>query len=340
MAGTRDLARKGRARRLVLVLLPFLALAMLPRVLVAHYRDRLPERAYVDGWARMMERVPDLAPSWDRWAHNHLGVLLGAAVIVGLFVWRWEYPTGQRLMVLMSWGGAGSAAVATALKVGAALDATHAAVTLAWWWGLLNFGLMVVGAVVGWLLSGPKPRLPDAMLKPPVTAPRLRLGATERAVFTASLRSTQQLMWGSTFLGLALMASCIDVGPPGITPLYMLLGLLMLSQATARLRITREGVCLALPWLGRLTRLVQYRHIQSASVTRQKASLQCLAGVGDGPVFGYTGRTGPALTLHLSDGRRFVATVDDAETAAALVNAELDRQRGPCATADQKSVPC
>jgi hypothetical protein len=112
----------------------------------------------------------------------------------------------------------------------------------------------------------------------------------------------------------------------------------MALQASVRVRVDQQAVTVTQPLLGRDLIALPHRQIQQAYAQPAVTGLPSHAYgvVAAGPVFGYRSRrTGPTLRLHLADGRDCIITVDDATTAAALVNTYLDRradatQDDPC----------
>jgi hypothetical protein len=120
-----------------------------------------------------------------------------------------------------------------------------------------------------------------------------------------------------------------------VAGLHAVAAVALVLHARVLVLIDSRRVTVLQPFLQRALLTVPLRHItQASSEPRVPGAFRRgdYGVVAAGPVFGYRSRaTGPALRLHLADGRTCVLTVDDAATAAALVNAHLDRQRTPAA---------
>ncbi|WP_405395736.1 hypothetical protein [Microbispora hainanensis] len=153
--------------------------------------------------------------------------------------------------------------------------------------------------------------------RPPLGVPLLPLAPGRRAVYAASAWYPRSLLLGAAMLAFGWF---------GLFNLA-LMGLAAILSARTRLRIDGGGVEVSLPGLGGLRRVVPYDTVLFASV-RPEASGRGLGIIGGSRGWGYVSGREPVLALRLPDGREFLYSTRDAETAAALVNASLARARG------------
>ena len=158
-------------------------------------------------------------------------------------------------------------------------------------------------------------------------SPRSSLGlrAGERAVWTGRAHSRWPF---STWMLVALVAGAalpdaLHGDLTGLLPFGVLIVVFLLGFTSVRVTVAARGVTVGYGVLGlRLTR-IPLRRIASAEAVEQEKF---------GFIFPFTGsllvlggasvvlRRGPALRLTLRDGKRFLVTVDDAATGAALLN--------------------
>lgn len=158
-------------------------------------------------------------------------------------------------------------------------------------------------------------------------SPRSSLGlrAGERAVWTGRAHARWPF---STWMLVALVTGAVlpdalhgDL--TGLLPFGVLVVVCLLGFTSVRVTVAARGVTVGYGVLGlRLTR-IPLRRIASAEAVEQEKF---------GFIFPFTGsllvlggasvvlRRGPALRLTLRDGKRFLVTVDDAATGAALLN--------------------
>lgn len=163
-------------------------------------------------------------------------------------------------------------------------------------------------------------------------APSLGLRAGERAAWHGEARNAL-LLWAGAALGVAALA----VRPPR-WPVLLFVALALVDCALVRVSVSAERVRVALgPWGWPRLR------VRTADVVRATAEdVRPMANGG----WGYRGsrrlfkraavvvRGGEGLVLALRDGTRLVVTVDDAETAAGLVN-DLAARTAPATPADR-----
>ncbi|MFC4534762.1 hypothetical protein [Sphaerisporangium dianthi] len=320
MNGSPDPASPGRARRLVLTMAPPLLILLVPLVLTTVFAERLPDRAYVEGV------TAQYAHPWDGWVRLHIqGVVLAEVWYVVLFVHYWRWPELQRWVVTAAFGVSVWPAAADAVNIVALLDATGPAPLPAWELPV-ELGAAALAGLAGWRLAGPLPSPPEAAAAPPPGVPLMDLAPGQRAVYTASTWSRRKLRNGAIWLAAAaLTVFTFSTGWQG-TAMLALTGAFEILQARTRLQIDDRGVELTLPWLGRLRRAIPFPAVRFAEV-RPSASGQWLGLVGGERGWGYVGGPGPVLALLLADGREFLYSTKDAGTAAALVNASLNRAR-------------
>jgi hypothetical protein len=187
-------------------------------------------------------------------------------------------------------------------------------------------GSLVPAAVVAFAIPGDV-RVPTNAAVP-AEAPRIQLGPGERAAWIShtSIR---------TVLLVAVPVVLVLVGVVVLTQLWALLivnGVVIVGLAASSafvVRIDRAGLTLrsALGW-------PRYRvpldEVVRADVT-EISPLTDFGGwgwrIGRGGRVGLVLRKGPALLVERTAGRSIVVTVDDAVTAAGLLNALADRSR-------------
>ncbi|GII75044.1 hypothetical protein Sru01_00260 [Sphaerisporangium rufum] len=323
-----DLAQPGRARRLALALLPSLVMLLTPPILVAVFGDRLPPRAYTGG-------LVEFAPSWDRWKWMSAPVAviyaLGLAVI---FVRWWRWPGLQRWLVTSSFATAGFMAGTVGAGLGVLIDADGPVPEPGWMFPVASLVALAAG-LAGWHAAGPPPTAGTPQDPPPAGLPAMTLGSQARAIYVVSGWSNRRLLRGVALLAFAaLLPLMLSPSWPTVA-IFVMIGMTELLQARTRLQIDGRGMELTLPWLGRLRRFVPYAEIRSAEA-RPSTSGRGLGLVGGPRGWGYVSGPGPVLALRLTDGREFLYSTRDAESAAALVNGSLHRLREGTTGADRR----
>jgi hypothetical protein len=153
-------------------------------------------------------------------------------------------------------------------------------------------------------------------------SPRSSLGlrAGERAVWTGRARAPWAWPAAALLVAAGALVGIVAAQWGAAVPL-LAAGVLMLGFTAVRVTVAARGVTVGYGPLGlRLTRIPRHRIASAAAVERTGFS------------FGYRGsllvlgsaavavRRGTALRLTLRDGKTFLVTVDDAATAAALLN--------------------
>lgn len=186
---------------------------------------------------------------------------------------------------------------------------------------------LVAGALVAFAQPGDPARPATGAV--PADAERLPLGPGERAAWTRTATGSAAVaIGGGATAVVAGLALALDL--PGLWLLVLALGALLAATAVFRVRVDGTGLTVrsALGW----PRLhVPADEVVAARTTRVRP-LGDFGGwgyrVGAGGRTGVVLRSGGALEVERTGGRVFVVTVDDAGTAAALLNTFADRDRG------------
>jgi hypothetical protein len=295
----------------------------------------LASAAVLGAYAALADRLSDPAPGTDgaplsSWAlvigMPVTWILVGAGVVAGRFL---AAPWSARRWVV-------GAAVGWVLLLGGQVGGLIAGALgpVPWW---LSPGAVVawalVAAVAGWWAAGPDPDLPAAVGGPGPAAPRIRLRPGERAVWTRAVvcprRVGQAVGWAGAVAVLCWVNGHLPVAY--LAPSALVLALL-LGQAWARVRVDARGVRVEQPLVRRTLVGVDLAHVTEAAaeVVGPRALPRGFGVLNADRAWGYRAtRGGELLRLATTDGRDFVVTVPDAATAAALVNAELDRRGAP-----------
>jgi len=171
---------------------------------------------------------------------------------------------------------------------------------------------------------------PSPTLVPvPADAARLDLAASESAVWVRSVRqSSPWLLVGSVLVSAVVLA--LATRNVLLTASFtVLLTVPLLTLTSWVVRVDRSGLTAA-SRLGWPRQTVPLDEVESATA-RQVKPLSEFGGWGlrtalDGTT-GVVLRKGEGVEVQRTGGRRFVVTVDDAESAAALLNTLADRAR-------------
>ncbi|MDF2506605.1 MAG: hypothetical protein K0Q52_464 [Microbacterium sp.] len=339
---TADVRRARNAFLWVGVIIPLAVLAV-SAVIVVLWLPEIPEPAATH-WSE--SGVDGFGPGWI-----YLAILGGTAVMVlafALLSWfahrlpengrpaaadteRPQWSTTARFLGAMSLGVAALISLVCLVGVGSqrgradAADAPDIGLTV-----LVGFVLMAGAVTLGWFLQ-PSTPLPDSS-RTATPADPLTTSATERLVWigTAAIaRTGRTVIAGTLLLVCALAAVMIATGSGGtITAIIMLVTCAILIAVTIttfafRVRIGPAGL------------LVRSRagwpkfEIPAADIASVRATVVDPFGEfgGWGLRYGLDGRygvvlrRGEALEVTCVGGRRFVVTVDDAQTAAAALAA-------------------
>ncbi|MET9069045.1 hypothetical protein [Streptosporangium sandarakinum] len=322
-----DPARPGRIRRLAVTVAAPLLVPAVSYPLVAWYGTRLPDRAYLDGGR------PEYASTWDGWLSGQFhGFLIVGAFCVLVFVHYWRWPGLQRLTATLLAAVCAARAVSDGARVTLLIDAAGPVPQPTWLLGV-ELAALVIGGLLGWVLSGPLPAPLTTSDPPPPAAHAMALTPEQRAVFTASSWMRWPLLGGTVSLCLAALVFVWDGERPELAVILALNGLFTMLQTRVSLQIDRNGVHVTFPLLGNLGRSVPYATVRFAEV-RSTTSGARLGLFGGSRGWGYVGGRGPVLALVLADGREFLYSTRDAETAAELVNGALARERQGAGSAD------
>ncbi|EME99113.1 hypothetical protein J7W19_24850 [Streptomyces mobaraensis NBRC 13819 = DSM 40847] len=317
----------GRPWRPVLLALPYLLAATAFLLLFERRRDRLPDRlaTHFGGSGRA-----DGFTVANSFAYQGLALVLSLAVLFAALAFFLE-------LEVLSWRALAATAYAVAALIGSLMiwtvlcnasadapdDARLGLATL-----LTTLLSALVAGVLGVLLAGltaPRPR--QAVAAPASVAPRLPLGASEGAAWTRTVVSRPLLG-----IGVALVAVAAGFGFAGgwTAGLGMAVGaVLVLPLSGARVTVDRHGLTVAPVWAPRPRLRIGLDRVVSAD-GRAVDAFREFGGWGYRARSGRSGfvlRSGDALTVRLAAGGEFVVTVDDAATAAALLNTLADRAR-------------
>ncbi|WP_050799845.1 DUF1648 domain-containing protein [Streptomyces himastatinicus] len=313
-------------RRAGIVALPFvLAWAAVLAVFTA-LRDRLPDPV-----------ATHMGPGGQADGFTGLGAFLPVAttllLLPGLIASVVAYCSrmalgGQRMLVATGYGTAAMLGYDLVALLEANAGAGRAAqVAFPLWHLAVSFA--VAGAVggAGWLLAGRDAAPADEADEAAEAAgPRLPLGKGETAVWTRSVGSPVLVVVGAgiTLLGVVLTV-VMDVTAESA---LIAVGLISLALSRCRVTVDRRGLSVA-PWFAPRPRMrIPLERITKA--TSREARALGLGGWGYRIQPGRSAlvlRSGDALFLRLATGKEFVVTVDDAATAAALLNTLVERDR-------------
>ncbi|MFI2076442.1 MULTISPECIES: hypothetical protein [Streptomyces] len=313
------------ARRIAVAVAPALIAAAVVLSVFLSVQDRLPGRMAVhigDGGRA------DGFSGQGSFLATALGVLVGDGVVFGgLALWIRPNPGVQRVLAVIG----GAVAVLTGWLVTAVLlantDVSDAAtVTLPGTQAALAFGAAALYAAVGWAACGTAQET-ETVSGPSAQAPRLTLGDAETAGWTQVTGSRVLPVTGALILAAGIVV-CVTTGWAPALPL-LLTGTPMTVLTSARVTADRRGITVTpslVPW-PRLN--VPLERITEAG-HRTVNPLRDFGGWGYRARPGASGivlRTGDAISARLTTGSEFVVTVDDAATAAALLNTLADRER-------------
>ncbi|MEV6669019.1 DUF1648 domain-containing protein [Streptomyces sp. NPDC051162] len=257
-----------------------------------------------------------------------LGVLLGDGVLFGALV-HWARPnnSGQRVLAVLG----GAVAVLTGWLTTAVLLANTgvdeaSSVTLPGTRAALAFGATALYAALGWAACG---RSEETGTVPgsSADAARLALGDSEIAGWTRVAGSRVLPVTGVLVLAAGVLVGA-TAGWLSALPL-LLTGALLALLTGARVTADRRGLTVT-PSLAPWPRLNVPLHRITEAGHRTVSPLRDFGGWGYRVRPGASGivlRSGDAISARLTTGSEFVVTVDDAATAAALLNTLADRER-------------
>lgn len=305
-----------------------LALTGAAAALLLSWRDRLPDPVAVHWGPDGVDRLGTLTELW----------VLPVAVFVPAFalgMWALGHFVGQsaltrRLAAAVAvWCGVYMPAVALATAaVQLDLDDASRAGDIG---GLVALALVpatALAVVAGWLTPGDAPQ--PAIAPVPAGAARVPLGAHERASW---VRSTSQAgTWALaavTFASVAVLGWATRSWLPTLA-FTALLGLVVLVFTQWLVTVDHRGLTVT-GRLGWPRQHVPLEEVEAATVRdvnpmREFGGWGLRTRVQDGAT-GVVLRRGSGIEVQRTGGRRFVVTVDDAETGAALLNTLASRSR-------------
>ncbi|MEV0164095.1 hypothetical protein B0I32_112232 [Nonomuraea fuscirosea] len=317
-----DLAARGRLRRLTLTAVPLLLVVAAPMIMLSWYGERLPDRAYVDSWAAL----PQYAPSWEGWlSQQWFTLVLFEASLLFPFVCYWRLPQLQRGLVALAFFVGGSRTAVVVLSV-TALAGQPGPVPAPPWHRAVEIAVTIAAAALGYLAAGRIPAPPEATAAPPAHAPTMTLAPTQRVLFVTSSWSAPRLAVAAVLGMLTGLSVPYGSGTWQGTVLLGAWTIFEVAQARTRLQIDHSGITVRAAWLPALHRTLPYPLIRFAQASAGRPPGRYRLHDGD-EGWGIISGKGPALVARLSDDRQFVYSTRAAETAAALVNGWLSRQR-------------
>ncbi len=316
------------ARRALAVLCVFLLAGAVVLAVFLTWADQLPDplATHFGGGGK-----PDGFTGHGAFLAIALGVLAGGGALFGTLVLMTRGATGpQRILA-----GVGSAvAVLMCFLVIALLSANAeatevSAVRLPGWQVGAAFGAAAVAGAAAWLLCGIGATA--VALKEHDTGPveRLHLTEGERATWTHLVGSKALPVTGLAIVVLGVVFACVAYWLPAI--LLLVAGVPLLALTRARVTVDQRGVTVASSVIPRprlnipLDRVAEATH-REVDARREFGGWGYRASPG---ASGLVLRSGDAISMRLTTGSEFIVTVDDAATAAALLNALAERERTP-----------
>ncbi|MEU7151912.1 DUF1648 domain-containing protein [Streptomyces sp. NPDC045470] len=313
--GPPDARRPGRA---LIAVLPFLLAFATVTTVFWTLRDRLPDPLAVhfsaDGTGDGAAAASDFLMTWSV-TPLVFGVVIGVLVLYNgaAGALRWAIGVGYALAGLFGCLGVSSllanadAGDASAVR----LPLEHLGVAL---------GVAVLSGGVGWLCAGPDRVRADKVAGPSRSTPPLTLADGERASWSRTVGSPALLA-----LGPGLLVAGVFIGISGSwagAAAFAVACLLCVAFAGVRVTVDHHGLTVASPVVPRPRLRIPLARVAEAGVQRINPLID-FGGWGYRMRSGRSGivlRAGEALALRLTNGRAFVVTVDDAATAAALLN--------------------
>ncbi|WP_372409597.1 hypothetical protein [Streptomyces luteireticuli] len=310
-------------RRALVTLLMYLLAAAAFLAVYLHLGDRLPDHlaTHFDGTSA------DDYSSRGSFLAASLGTLGGLGALLGGVSALRGTPAQQRGLTVLGCTVAGIVGYGLTSVLLVNADATDPAdVRLPVWRLLTALGAGAVTGAAGWLLSGKG--APDTVGRGPAgPVEQLPLADGESAVWTHAVGSRVLPLAGAGTLALAVVLG-LTVGLTSVV-LTLAIGLPLTALTKARVTVDRRGITIAPVSLPRLRVTIPLERVVDAS-RREVNPWREFGGWGYRVVPGASGlilRSGEALSVRLTTGSEFVVTVDDAATAAALLNTLAARER-------------
>ncbi|MEU9123549.1 DUF1648 domain-containing protein [Streptomyces sp. NPDC048506] len=258
-----------------------------------------------------------------------LGVLLVLGTAFGLAAQARRFADAAPWLVVTGYATAAGIGYPLCLTLLHNADVTDAAtVRLPLWQVAVTLAVALLAGAVGWLLAGRSARSPQRAAG---DAPRLDLPAGTTAGWSRTIGSRPLNVLGALMLCAGVV---VVVRADALTGAFLLASAsVVLGLTSVRVTVDRRGLTLA-PLLILPASRIRFRRIPLERVVEATSRpINCLADLGG---WGYRilpGRSGLALrsgdgiVIRLTNGREFMVTVDDAATAAALLNTYADRAR-------------
>ncbi|WP_432047701.1 hypothetical protein [Streptomyces asiaticus] len=316
-------------RRAVIVVLPFVLAWAVVVATFAGLRDRLPDPLATHFGA---DGKADGFTGTGAFLSVVTAVLLGSGLLTLVPTLRLTKGLGaQRFAVALGYGLSGLLGYAFASLLFANADANAGAdatrvsrVSLPLWHLGIALAVAVVMGTLGVLLAS-RDAASAAGPGKGSAAPRLPLAEGEVATWTRSVGSPVLV---AVAAGTALPGAVLVAVGSGMGALLIFVGLVCAALARCRVTVDRRGLAVASWFAPRPRMRIALDRIERAT-SREAAALSLggwgyrVRGGGSALVF----RSGDALFLTLTTGREFAVTVDDAATAAALLNTLIERDR-------------
>ncbi|MFF3544184.1 DUF1648 domain-containing protein [Streptomyces platensis] len=320
-ASSRSLAPSNGAALTWIAVVPFLVVIMAFAGVYVGVADRLPDPVathfrgeHADGFSS---------------AQGFLAVALAVLLVLGcafglLVQLRASAPDVPWLIAscYAAAGGLGYGLCTTLLANADVGDASD--VRAPWWQWAVALGVALLAGALGRLLAGAAPAQSP---RGHGATPRLDLPDGTTAGWSRIISSTPLIVLGALLLGAGLMVGVLADWLSAAGLLFG--GAAVLPLASVRVTVDRRGLVLTptlLPGRIRLRRIPVGRIAEAGS--RRIACFAEFGGWGYRIRAGASGlvlRSGEGLVVRLTNGREFAVTVDDAATAAALLNTYVDR---------------
>lgn len=300
--------------------LPFvLALAMYGAALAVWW-DRLPDPVATHFSAGGGGRA-------DGWTGLTAFAAIGAFLMVATGA-GWTALVRRRVL-WGAWATAGFTGTLLVLLLRDNLDAADATGVVS---PLANLALAAgtagLAALAGWALSRLVPEETHTDAPAPESYDRLPLGPSEVAGWSRDAGSGTLTALGAAFVLAGLVS--LFLGPWPLALLLLVVGVPGLALARMRVTVDRRGLTVA-PVLTARPRIRVPLDDVAAATVRDVDPVSDFGGWGYRVRAHRTGlvlRSGEALVVRREGGREFAVTVDDAKTAAALLNTLAARGEG------------
>ena len=311
-------------RRVILTVAPPLLVLGATGPIYASLAHRLPERLathFGPGGAADGFTTPDHFVSSSSLV---LGVL--SALLVVFVVLTRTNPRGQRFLVAGSFVLSAMMGLMYGMVALSNLDVTDPTSARAPGW-LLPLTLLVAAAAgtMGYLLAGHVPN-PERTEPVPHDVPRIALAEEERASWSQAVVTRSTLLAGVVVVVFGV-AQTVAFGWESV--FVTLPGLILIAASSIRVIVDARGLTLRpslIPWPRKRIPLSEIMVVHVQDINPRKD----FGGWGyrsKGTASGLVVRTGEAIVVELTDNGTFVVTVDDAHTAAALLNTLAERAR-------------